>query len=87
MIAEVWAAVYGEELASKRRSGPDQVRVLCPWHPERHPSCDISLRKNAFICRSCGAQGGYLDVVVLAGFAHDRREAAKWLERRGIACR
>ena len=84
MIERVWFAVFGESLADKRRSGPKQVRVICPFHQDRSPSCDVSLAKDAFFCRSCGAAGGYLDVVVKAGLADSRRDAAAWLERRGV---
>ena len=84
MIDRVWQAVFGETVATKRRTGPDQYRVLCPFHVERHPSCDVSLAKNTFICRSCGAAGGYLDLVIRAGNASTRAEAARWLERHGV---
>ena len=83
-IERVWFATFGESIGSKKKSGPGQVRVLCPFHQERNPSCDVSLEKNVFVCRSCGASGGYLDVPILAGNARDRREAAQWLERRGV---
>jgi hypothetical protein len=84
MIAEVWRAVFGEMIPGPhhRRTGPDQYRVLCPFHHDNHPSCDVSLAKNVFLCRSCGAKGNSLDVVILAGFAADRRQAAQWLEPR-----
>lgn len=84
MIREVWQAAFGEDVTTKPKSGPDQHRVLCPFHHERNPSCDVSIRKDAFICRSCGKKGGYLDVVVLAGYADTRASAARWLENHGV---
>ena len=84
MIEDVWLLAFGESLAGKRRSGPDQVRVVCPFHDDHSPSCDVSLAKDAFFCRSCEAKGGYLDVIVRAGYASSRSEAAAWLERRGV---
>ena len=82
MIADVWLLAFGETL---HPNGKPNIRVTCPFHsPDRHPSCDVSLAKDAFCCRSCGASGGYLDVVVRAGLADTRHEAAKWLERRGL---
>ncbi len=83
MIARVWFAVFGESLEG-RKVQRGEVRVLCPFHLERSPSCDVHLAKNSFICRSCGAAGGCLDVVVKSGNASDRREAASWLKARGV---
>jgi hypothetical protein len=84
MIAEVWQLAFGQSLLGKPRSGPNQVRVVCPFHDDHSPSCDVSLEKDAFFCRSCDAHGGYLDVVIRAGYAANRREAAAWLKRRGL---
>jgi hypothetical protein len=84
LIEQVWLAVFGERLSEKKRSAPDQARVVCPFHADHSPSCDVNLAKNVFFCRSCGAKGGYLDVVIRAGFASTRREAATWLQRRGL---
>ena len=84
VIAEVWQLAFGESLNGKRPSGPNQVRVVCPFHADHSPSCDVSLTKDAFCCRSCGASGGYLDVIIKAGYVTSRREARDWLERRGV---
>ena len=84
LIAEVWFATFGEQLHDKRRSGPDQVRVVCPFHADHSPSCDVNLKKDVFLCRSCGAKGGYLDVLIHAGLVQSRRDAAAWIERRGL---
>lgn len=37
----------------------DRARVLCPWHNEKHASCDVVSRENRpmAICRSCGEHG------------------------------
>jgi hypothetical protein len=84
-IEDAWYAVFGERLSDKRKSGPGQVRVLCPFHKEHNASCDVSLTKGAFCCRSCGASGGVLDLVVREGLAPDRRTAAAWLKAKGVA--
>lgn len=78
-IKAVWRALFGEDLDLARRVTANQVAVLCPWHAERHPSCHISLDKNAFFCRSCSSSGGALDAVILEGHASNRREAANWV--------
>ena len=87
MIERVWLLIFGESLAAKRRSGPGQVRVVCPFHFDHAPSLDVHLTKNVFCCRSCGASGGYLDVPTKAGITRDRREAAEWLKSRGMVLR
>ena len=84
MIREVWQAVFGEDITARKASGRNQFRVVCPFHDDHSPSCDVSTAKDAFVCRSCGAAGGYLDVVVRAGFADSRRSAVEWLQRRGL---
>lgn len=84
MIREVWQAVFGQDVTSARRSGPNQFRVLCPFHHESNPSCDVNLEKDVFLCRSSCGGGGYLDVVIRAGNARDRREAREWLRARGV---
>jgi hypothetical protein len=83
-IRTVWKAVFNEDVTGGKKSGPEQFRVICPFHHDHAPSCDVSLAKDAFICRSCGAHGGYLYVVIRAGYAENNREAMAWLERRGV---
>lgn len=84
VIEDVWRLAFGESLREKKSSANGRVRVTCPFHDDQHPSCDVSLTKDVFYCRSCEAGGGYLDVIVRAGYAADHREAAAWLERRGL---
>lgn len=84
MIEKVWLRLYGEDVTTKKRTGPQQFRVLCAFHEDRHPSCDISVAKDAFICRSCGAAGGYLDVIIREGLALNRSDAMRWIERNGL---
>ena len=84
VIRDVWLAVFGNDPISGHLSAEDQYRVLCPFHSERIPSCDVHLGKNAFTCRSCGASGGVLDVVVLEGLAKNRGGAMAWLKERGV---
>lgn len=62
-IARVWRALYGDDVTDGTRSAPDQYRVTCPFHHDRNPSCDVSTRKDTFVCRSCGAGGGVCDLV------------------------
>lgn len=88
MIAEVWRRLYGEDVTSGRKVGPDQYRVRCPVHsPDRHPSCDVNVAKDVFFCRSCDAGGGFLDLVVAAGDAIDHDSAKRWLRQNGFVLR
>lgn len=65
--------------ASERRG---VARVHCPArnHPDNHASCDLDCGKNLWICRSCNAKGGILDLPVAAALAKDRASAARWFE-------
>lgn len=57
-----------------RGARPDRVRVLCPVHGEREPSCDVGVRDGqiVWICRSCG-EGGDLFALVAAARGLDSR--------------
>jgi len=41
-----------------RLNGSGWVRVICPFHPDRHPSLSLNLRSGGFYCFACGAKGG-----------------------------
>ena len=62
-IADVWRVLYAEELDGKAEVTPGQVRVRCPFHNDRRPSCDVHLTKNTFLCRSCGSGGGIVTLI------------------------
>lgn len=50
--------------ARSSRAGRE-IRVPCPIHNDKHPSCDLDLEKNYFICRVCGAGGDAPKMVIL----------------------
>ena len=51
-----------------------------------HPSCDLDLVKNVWKCRSCQVGGGIVTLIIAAGQAKSRPEAAVWLQGQlGIA--
>jgi hypothetical protein len=58
------------------------VLARCPGngHEDRHASCLLDEIRNRWHCLSCGARGGMLDCVIVAGHAADRAGAARWLE-------
>lgn len=37
-------------------------RFRCPVHPDQHPSADYAPAKACWVCRSCGAGGGIVDL-------------------------
>ena len=52
--------VTAEEAARYYGYAPDrQGKVLCPFHPDRHPS--LSFHRGSFRCWSCGAAGSAID--------------------------
>lgn len=48
-----------------RRAGRQFVG-LCPFHPERHPSCYVHPEKKAFYCFGCNRGGDIFDFIMLA---------------------
>ena len=45
--------------------GKTQIKIKCPFHPERTPSCSINVERGIFQCFGCGAKGNVLEFVVL----------------------
>jgi hypothetical protein len=43
-------------------AGPQEVKCLCPYHPDTTPSCQVNVEKGVFFCQVCSAKG---DVVSL----------------------
>src|SRR3954467_2433879 len=41
----------------------DQVKVLCPFHPDEEPSCSVNLGKRIYHCFACQAAGNVLEFV------------------------
>jgi DNA primase len=41
----------------------DQVKILCPFHPDEEPSCSVNLATRLFHCFACQAAGNVLDFV------------------------
>jgi DNA primase len=41
----------------------DQVKILCPFHPDEDPSCSVNLATRVFNCFSCHHAGNVLDFV------------------------
>src|SRR4051794_14296808 len=59
----------------------EQVKVLCPFHPDEEPSCSVNLGKRIYHCFACQAAGNVLE------FVHqmeNRNGEAVTLRRAGI---
>ncbi len=54
-------------------------KVLCPFHPDHHPSLSVNVRNGAFRCFSCGAHGGDILDFVKLRHGYDFRQAAVML--------
>jgi len=52
-------------LAGIKRSGPENIMAICPWHtrqdgsPERNPSFALSLTTGLWICHTCKERGTF----------------------------
>jgi DNA primase len=52
--------------------------LLCPFHPDKRPSCRVELDKKIFHCFACDASGNILEFVArIEGDADDLRSAAE----------
>jgi hypothetical protein len=82
-IRRAYELSTGVSTACAKRIGR-HITVQCAAraHVDAHASCDLDVEKNAWVCRSCSASGGVLDLAVAAGHAPDRAGAAKWFETR-----
>lgn len=41
-------------------SGTENVKVLCPFHEDKHPTCSVSTESGEFNCFACGKHGDFL---------------------------
>jgi DNA primase len=56
-------------LADRARRQRGGLMILCPWHPEKNPSCSVRLVNDGTIavrCHACGASGDALSLVAAA---------------------
>lgn len=44
-------------------SGEWQIKVLCPFHADKNPSMQVSLRTGVFYCFACGEHGNLVDLI------------------------
>lgn len=68
-LAEIKAAASFAQILDHyhimvRGSGPQRI-ALCPFHPDKRPSCSINLDRKIFHCFGCEAHGTILDFVAL----------------------
>lgn len=77
--AQALGLELGPHASPRRRS----VRVLCPWHPDQTPSCDLTIKRGRVvaICRSCGARGDVLGIVAARAGLDPRRHFGEVLAR------
>ena len=61
------ARLLGLHVAKGTSGRARVVRVLCPWHSDKGPSCDLTVRDGALVarCRSCNMGGDILSLVAL----------------------
>ena len=77
------AQALGLQLAPGMSPRKQSVRVLCPWHSDRAPSCDVTIKRGRLVarCRSCGEGGDVLSIVAAIEGLHARRDFGLVLER------
>lgn len=62
-----------------------EYRVLCPFHPDEHPSLDVNLDKATYICRACGTGGDAVEFLRLRqGLSTAEDAIAELREKLGV---
>lgn len=46
-----------------------EIIFLCPSHPDQKPSASYNVEKHVWVCRVCGAGGGYVNLTEALGWA------------------
>ena len=72
---------------SPEKPGSKQVKIHCPFHEDRTPSCSINIEKGIFNCFGCPAEGNVLDFIAhMEGFTDNPtyNAALKAVEIAGI---
>lgn len=70
------ARLLGLQVAKGTSARSRVVRVLCPWHSDRSPSCDLTLRDGSVVgyCRSCSQGGDVLSLIAAVEGLDPRRD-------------
>jgi hypothetical protein len=70
-----WEAEFG----ALGRGSKGWRKVLCPFHPDHHPSLSVNIQSGGFVCFSCGTKGGDLVAFVMLRDGVDFKTAAQCL--------
>src|SRR5258708_4194397 len=69
-----------------RPASHGELKGICPFHAERHPSFYVIERKGFWYCVGCGKRGDCFDWVMETTTAREFREAVEYLaELAGLA--
>lgn len=80
---DVARAVLGEPL---KRAGQECL-YRCPNHDDKHPSLQVNLKKNVWLCGPCGASGNAWRLVAFVAKLHpdDKAAISSWLREHGLS--
>lgn len=70
--------MYGIEYREVKNN---EIRIRCPFHEDKRPSCTINIKKNVFYCFPCSTGGGVVKFVMMKENC-DRLQAIKILRQR-----
>ncbi|MDE2572144.1 MAG: hypothetical protein KGM44_06430 [bacterium] len=83
-LLAVYRALGGDPSSARRIGRETLVRCVALSHADEHPSLRLDADKRVWRCDPCSRGGGVLNLIMLAGAAHDRAEAAGWLVEHGL---
>jgi hypothetical protein len=78
-IDKIYQAAASNSAGTNRASNGLLVRCPASNHDDVHPSCLLNLSVGIWTCFGCSAHGDKLDLIIAAGRARTRSEAAAWL--------
>lgn len=46
-----------------RHDGSDEYKIVCPFHPDKNPSCSVNSKRNLFHCFGCNVAGDLIYLI------------------------
>ena len=79
-ILEIYKYLTGYSSITHKVSGQYLVRCAVENHKDESPSCSLNSKTDSWRCFACGNKGGKLKLIIAAGKAKNKYEAAEWIK-------
>lgn len=68
LSADAAAEIESELMMRGGKRRGQEIIFLCPSHVDNHPSASYNTEKHVWVCRVCGAGGGYVSLTEALGW-------------------